>query len=189
MLKSGVEAGRGLAELVVALALATTVAGIAIPRIWGLAREYQLRGASVHVRNLIRQVRAQAAAKCRYMGIVFDEVGGEIELSVHIDGNGNGIRRADVRSGVDERLMGPWRLSTVFPGVRYGSPPNGTAPPFPGLRIGRSRILSISPIGSTTSGTLFLSNEYGMVHAVIVLGATGRVRLVQYRGGRWEPYS
>jgi hypothetical protein len=121
------------------------------------------------------------------MGIVFDEVGGEPELAIHMDGNGNGIRRADVRSGVDNRIRGPWRLSSVFPGVRYGSPPSGAPAPFPGLRIGRSRILSFSPIGTSTSGTLFFSNEHGLIHAVIVLGATGRVRTARYRNGRWEP--
>jgi prepilin-type N-terminal cleavage/methylation domain-containing protein len=179
--------GHGLLEIIVALTILTIVAGIALPRGWDLVKEYRLRGASYYFRGLIREVRAQAAAKSRYMGIVFDEVDGEPELSLHVDGNDNGIRRADVRSGVDPRIRGPWRLSDQFPGVRYGSPLSGDEPMFPPLRIGRGRILSFSPIGTSTSGTLFLSNEQGFQYAVIILGSSGRVRLARYRGGQWEP--
>ena len=179
--------GQGLLEIVVAMTILAVVAGMALPRGWGLVREYRLRGAAYYFRGLIREVRTQAAAKSRYTGIVFDEVDGEPELSLHIDGNDNGIRRADVRSGVDPRIRGPWRLSDQFPGVHYGSPSSNGVPSFPPLRIGRGRILSFSPIGTSTSGTLFLSNEQGFLYAVIVLGTSGRVRLARYRRGQWEP--
>lgn len=183
------ELGRSLLELVVMCSILGTLAGIAIPRSWGWVREYRLRAACVYMRSLIRQVRAQAAANNCYMGIVFEDVDGQPELAIYLDGNSNGIRRADVRSGVDKKIRGPWLLSSVFPGVRYGAPPQGTSPPFPKLRIGRSRILSFSPIGTSTSGTLFLSNEHSTVAAVILYGGTGRVRTARYRGGRWEPLS
>lgn len=184
-----VEAGHSLFEMLVMMALLGIIAGIGIPRCWESVQEYRLRGASLYMRGLLRQVRARAAANNCYMGIVFDEEEGQPTLSVHADGNHNGVRRSEIRSGVDKRIRGPWRLSEVFPGVRYGSPPHGAQPPFPGLRIGRSKIVSFSPIGQSTTGTLFLSNEHGSVHAVILLGATGRVRLARYRGGRWEPVS
>lgn len=183
------DAGRSLLELMMMMVVMVTLAAISIPRGWDLVQEYRLRGASLYMRGLFRQVRSQAAAKNRYMGIVFMEVEGEPELALHIDGNGNGIRRTEIRSGIDARIRGPWRLSDLFPGVRYGSPPSGAGPLFPGLRIGRSKILSFSPIGQSTSGTLFLSNELGSIHAVVILGATGRVRVAKYREGRWEPLS
>jgi Tfp pilus assembly protein FimT len=179
--------GHSLLELLLVILILGTLAGIAVPKTQDFVQGYRLRGASLYMRSLIRQVRSQAAAKNRYQGIVFDEVDGQMELSIHLDGNNNGIRRADIRSGTDQRIRGPWLLSSVFPGVRYGTPPVGAGPAFPGLRFGRSRILSFSPIGKSTSGTLFLSNEHGQIHAVVVLGATGRVRTARYRGGRWEP--
>ena len=181
--------GRSLLELLVMISIWGTLAGIAIPSTWGFFREYRLRGACLYMRSLIRQVRSQAAAKNRYVGIVFDDVDGELELAIHVDGNSNGIRRADIRSGIDQKIRGPWLLSSVFPGIRYGSPPRGAGPPFPGLRIGRSRVISFSPIGTSTSGTLFLSNEYGQIVAIVVFGITGRVRTARYQGGRWEPLS
>jgi prepilin-type N-terminal cleavage/methylation domain-containing protein len=185
-MRSG-KTGYGLVEMMVAMTILTIVAAFALPRGWDLVKEYRLRGAAYYFRGLVREVRAQAAAKSLYTGIVFDEVDGEPELSIHIDGNHNGIRRADVQSGIDPRIRGPWRLGDQFPGVHYGSPPSGGGPSFPPLRIGRGRILSFSPIGTSTSGTLFLSNDQGFQYAVIILGASGRVRLARYRGGQWEP--
>lgn len=150
-------------------------------------QEYRLRGAIYHLRGLVREVRAMAAARSLYAGIVFDEVDGDPVLSIHLDGNGNGIRRTDVQSGADPLVRRPLRLSAVFPGVRYGAPPRGAElPPLAGLRIGRSHILSFSPTGSSTTGTIFLSNEHGTVYGVIVLGSTGRSRVGRYRGNRWE---
>ena len=183
------EAGRSLVEVLMMLVVMTILAGTAIPRGWAFVQEYQLRGASLYMRGLIRQVRSLAVSKNTYVAIVFDEVDGGPELAIHIDGNGNGIRRADIRSGIDKKHRGPLKLGDLFHGIRYGSPANAAVPEFPPLRIGRSQILSFSPIGQSTSGTLFLSNEYGTIHAVVVLGATGRVRVARYWNGRWEPVS
>lgn len=180
------ETGQSLLELLVILILLGTIAGIGLPRFWRIAQDYRLRGAAFYLRGLIRQVRAQAASQSRYVGIVFDDVDGTPCFSIHGDGNANGIRRADIEAGVDLRIRGPWRLSDQFPGVRYGSPPQGSEPALAGLRIGRSDILSFSPLGTSTSGTVFLSNEHGFVYGVIVLGATGRVRVRRFREGRWE---
>ncbi len=184
------EAAYSLVELMVVVLLMTIVAGISLPKGWDLAKEYRLRGAAHYFRGLFRQVRSEAAVKGRYTAIVFDEIEGEPVLSLYIDGNYNGVRRADIRSGVDRRIRDYWRLSDYFSGVRYGSPPGdggtGEQPSFPPLRFGRGRILSFSPIGTSTSGTLFLSNGQGFIYAVIVLGGSGRVRLARYRAGRWE---
>jgi Tfp pilus assembly protein FimT len=172
--------------MVVLLVFIVLLAG-ALPRIAATVHEHRLRGAAVHLRGLLRQTRARAVAEARYVGVVFEEVDGDPVFLIYGDGNGNGIRRRDIRSGAEERLREPYRLSETYPGVRYGSLPRGAATPFlPGLRIGRSKIVSFSPLGSSTTGTLFLSNQYGLVYAVVVFGSTGRVRIARYRGGRWE---
>jgi Tfp pilus assembly protein FimT len=179
--------GQGLVDLLVAITVAVIVAATALPVTTAYVHEARLRGAAFHVRGLFRQARARAAAEARYVGIVFDEVEGDPVFSVYGDSNSNGIRRADIDRGVEEKLREPYRLTETFPGVRYGSLPAGAAEPFfPGLKFGRSQIVSFSPLGSSTSGTLYLSNEYGLVYAVVVLGSTGRVRVARYRGGKWQ---
>lgn len=154
-----------------------------------MVHEYRLRSACRYMKGLIRQVRSQAASNNCYMGIVFDDAGGKPEISIYGDGNSNGIRRKDINDGIDKRVRGPFLLDAQFPGVRFGSPPGNGHSVLPGLRIGTSKILSFSPLGASTSGTIFFSNENGTVGAVILLGATGRVRTVRYYDGRWEPFS
>lgn len=179
--------GYGLVELLIVLVVATVLFATALPRVAATVHEHRLRGAALHLRGLFRQVRARAAAESRYIGIVFDEVDGDPEYSIYADGNGNGIRRADILAGIDVRIREPYRISETFPGVRYGTLPAGAEEPFfPGLRIGRSKIVSFSPIGASTSGTVFLSNQYRLLYCVVVLGSTGRVRVARYRGDGWE---
>lgn len=182
------EPGRGLLELLVAITLILITVAAAIPRAQSMVHESRLRGAAFYLRGLLRQVRVTAAAQARYVGVVFDEVDGDPLFSIHADGNSNGIRRVDVDGGVDPRLREPYRLSETFPGVKYGSLPRGANEPFfRGLQIGRGNIVSFSPLGSSTTGTLYLSNDYGLVYAVVILGSTGRVRVARYRGGKWQP--
>jgi len=181
------QSGRGLLELLVAVSLAMVMVAAAIPKAQSMVHESRLRGAAFYLRGLMRQVRARAAAQACYMGVVFDEVDGDPVFSIHADGNANGIRRVDVDSGADPMFREPYRLSETFPGVRYGSLPAGAKLPMRGLQIGRSHIVSFSPLGSSTTGTLFLSNDYGLVYAVVIFGSTGRVRVVRYRGGgKWQ---
>jgi Tfp pilus assembly protein FimT len=180
-------AGQSLIEVLVAITVAAIVLAAAIPVTTSYVHEARLRGAAFHVRGLFRQVRARAAAEARYVGIVFDEVEGDPVFSIYGDGNYNGIRRVDIDRGVEEKLREPYRLTETFPGVRYGSLPAGASEPFfPGLQFGKSHIVSFSPLGSSTSGTLYLSNQYGLVYAIVVLGSTGRVRVARYRDGHWQ---
>lgn len=179
--------GIGLLDLMVAVAIILILLAASLPRMSAYVRESRLRGAAFYLRGLFREARARAAHEARYVGVVFDEVDGDPVFSIYGDGNSNGIRRADIDRGIEERLREPYRVTLTFPGVRYGSLPAGADEPFfPGLRFGRSKIVSFSPLGSSTSGTLFLSNEYGMVYAVVVLGSTGRVRVARYRKGKWQ---
>lgn len=185
----GSAAGVTLVELLIVIFVMAVLAAASIPSMTSYLHERRLRGAAVYVRSLMRQARARAASENRYVGIVFDEVEGEPVMSVYGDGNGNGIRRADIRVGIEERLGEPYRLTDSFPGVHYGNEPDAAspnAPVFPGLRIGKSKIVSFSPIGSCTPGTLFLSNDYDLVYAVVLFGTTGRVRLARHLGGRWH---
>jgi hypothetical protein len=55
-----------------------------------------------------------------------------------------------------------------------------------GIRVGSSRILTLGPDGTATSGTLYLHGRRGQ-YAVRVLGATGRTRVLRFDTGtgRW----
>ena len=96
--------GHSLAELMLVLVVFTTLAAAALPRIAATVHEHRLRGEAFHLRGLLRQTRSRAAAEARYVAVVFEEVDGDPVFLVYGDGNGNGIRRRDIRSGAEERL-------------------------------------------------------------------------------------
>jgi hypothetical protein len=50
------------------------------------------------------------------------------------------------------------------------------------VRIGAARILTMSPDGTATSGTLYVQGRRAQ-YAVRVLGATGRTRVFKYDTG------
>ena len=178
--------GMSLIELLVVLSIVAIVIGVAIPRTAAILHDAGVRGAAYYYRGLIRQVRRRAITERRYIGIVFTEKDGDVSFELFADGNGNGIRTQEMRRGIDTPYQPNWHYRNRFIGVRYGGAAT-LAGRFPPLRFGRGSILSFSPTGTATSGTLFLSNDQGNLYAAIVAGVTGRVRLVRYRAGKWEP--
>ncbi len=55
-----------------------------------------------------------------------------------------------------------------------------------GVRIGSSRILTLGPDGTATSGTLYVRGRRGQF-AVRILGVTGRTRVLRFHPatGQW----
>jgi hypothetical protein len=75
-----------------------------------------------------------------------------------------------------------WHFNGVTFGIRAGVPDADGRPAdtTDGVRVGPSRLLSMNPIGSSSSGTLYVHGRGRAQYAVRVLGATGRVRVVRY---------
>jgi hypothetical protein len=83
--------------------------------------------------------------------------------------------------------------------VRLGFPSDGpfTSPPpardpieqlEDPVKFGRSNIVSFSPLGRSSSGTLYLDDGAGGLWAVVVFGPTVRVRIWRWDGAmrRWR---
>jgi hypothetical protein len=114
------------------------------------------------------------------------------------DGNGNGLRTTEVRTGTDRAREARRRLGADVNGVEFGIPPGGPfpeAPPGTGtlvsgddpVRFGRSDLVSFSPDGSASSGTLYVTDGRDGLCAVVLFGPTARVRVWRFdrRNGRW----
>ena len=57
-------------------------------------------------------------------------------------------------------------------------------PPDPNpVRFGSSDMVSCSPLGTCTSGSLFLRSAKGVQYAVRMAGVTGRLRILVYDTG------
>src|SRR4029077_20855903 len=108
-------------------------------------------------------------------------------MRVYADANRNGLRTAEIRSGVDPPLGPADRLDELFPGVTLGFVAgarliDGTAvaPGDDPVRLGTTNTVVFSPLGTATSGTVYLRGRGEWQYAVVVLGATGRSRVLQY---------
>jgi hypothetical protein len=143
----------------------------------------------------MRLLRMEAVSRSTYMAMRFESDDTGVQYAVYQDGNGNGVRTRDMRLGIDLRMTEFERLSERFPGVSFrlgaGTPDAGgrRGPGTDPIRMGRSDIVSFSPAGTATSGTLYVMGRSGSQYAVRLLGPTGRVRVLAFRAetGKWLP--
>jgi Tfp pilus assembly protein FimT len=169
-------------------AVVTIVSATAIPHVLaGLDRSRALAAA----RYLAQQcgiARFHAAGQGRYVAVRFTRAGNDYVAQMFVDGNRNGVRTADIAAGIDVPLRPGVTLSADFSGTRIALDPAlglGVDP----IGLGGSTLLSFSPVGTATGGTVYVLGRDGTQLAVRVLGATGRTRVLRYqRASRtWAP--
>jgi hypothetical protein len=180
--------GLTFVELLFALAVATTLTAISIPLTADAIDELRTGTAARYVAGRIVALRLDAVRGSAPVGLRFEPSGDDYQFGPFCDGNGNGVRSADIRLGIDAPVGPSERLRDKFPGVRFALLPGvpdadgqgGTG--SEGVRIGTARILTMSADGTATSGTLYIRGRRGQ-YAVRVLGVTGRTRVLQYHPG------
>jgi type II secretory pathway pseudopilin PulG len=185
--------GYSLVEMVVVVAILMTLAAVAAPTLRAYSVESQLLGVGRVFRSTFLKARSTAARRNTYTAIRFERRPEGIFYSVYVDGNSNGVLASEIATGIDSRIEGPFLLTSGAPDVRVAIAPGTPAiPPDSGvldtgdpIRFGSSDTLSFSPLGTATPGTFYLSGV-GAQGAVRVTPATGRVRLMVCRGGRWR---
>ncbi len=144
----------------------------------------------------MRAARSRAVARLRSAGLLFERgPGGAWMVSLVDDGDGDGLRSDDIRRGIDPISLGPELIETrwgVAPGFAASLQRLRSPPPdeqwLPDLsdpvRFGARDLLSCSPRGTATPGTLYLSDGRRRQMAVVVAGASARVRVWEYDLGR-----
>lgn len=186
--------GATLLETVLAGCIFFVVVGIAVPLLTVARHEQRLQAAASYLRARVMLARAEAARNGAAIGLRFAARDRGIDLRSYLDGNGNGVRTADIRSGLDQPLDTEVRIGDLFGGVRFALSPAvpalaATSPAGAGadpVRLGASDILTVTPLGTATSGTLYLRNQEGHQAAVRVLGATARVRIHRFDFQTWQ---
>jgi prepilin-type N-terminal cleavage/methylation domain-containing protein len=185
--------GYSLIELLIVLMAATTFVSVALPLTRTSTDAMRARHAAGFIASRFRLARHQAVAKTATVGVVFDEVNGRWQMRVCTDGNGNGLRRAEIAGGTDWCHEGPHDLETLFPGMRIAVDaalrgPAGEPPSADPVRFGASNIASFSASGSCTAGSLLLRSSQNVQYAVRVAGVTGRTRILRYSpaAGTWD---
>jgi Type II transport protein GspH len=190
------ERGAALLDVIFTVGLVAVLSGIAIPT-WHATREQRAaRAGARFVAQRLQYVRLEALKRnvCVALRIDPDDLD---RLGVFADGDGDGVLESDVARGIDVPLEPEFRLSnytavTLRLARDVPEPETGEflAAGSDPLRIGRSALVSFSPLGTATSGTLYLAATTGPQMAVRILGATGRTRVLQFdpASRQWRDY-
>jgi len=119
-----------------------------------------------------------------HVALRFEEHPSGITFRMFVDGNRNGVLTTDILAGIDVPLEAHVRLDELYPGTSIAV--SEAAGPDP-LRLGVSNLLSCTPLGTCTSGSVFVRGRDGSQFAIRVLGVTGRARvqLFNARNGTW----
>jgi hypothetical protein len=188
--------GYSLVETIFVAGLGATITAMAVPQLWTGLDDYRTSGAARYMATRLQRTRMEAIARSAAVGMQFVRSGGGYAYAEFVDGNRNGVLTREIDSGVDRPLRPPERLPEQFTGVDFGTLPNvppidagGTAPGADPIRLGRADIATFTPLGTATTGTLYVVGRYGAQYAVRIFGETGKTRLLKFdrRTARWRP--
>ena len=184
-----------LLDVVFTCGLTGLIAAVAVPSMHASREHDQARLAARHLATRLQHARLDALRRNRAVAIRFDptEVG---RYGVYADGDGDGVLQRDIEAGIDVAIAPEVHLAEQFDRVSFriavtvpsadggGTFVAGDDP----IRIGATNVLAFSPIGSATSGTLYLASQSGVQLAVRVFGATGRTRVLWFdaAAGAWR---
>src|SRR5687768_12354079 len=183
-LSGGTAPGYTLIELMFVLGLVALLSAIAVPQMLGTIDRSRGSAAARFLAARLTLARTQATTWGRAVALRFEEEAHGIRFSVYQDGNRNGVQTADIQRDIDRQIEPAIRLSEHFPGVAIGLTPDTRA--RDPVVLGRTNLLSFSPRGTATSGTIYVRGRDGTQWAVRVLGATGRTRVLRYVPGTDE---
>jgi hypothetical protein len=158
------------------VAITGLLSAISIPVFSGMLTRVRLRSACGVIAAQLKDASRRAVTTNRSTGLQFIELAdGTWSSRLYEDGDGDGIRTADIRAGVDVPL-GPERpilhsLDSATIGIAPGvvDPDNGRPlPPFSSpVAFGTPRICAFSPTAHATPGTIYVTigGETGMVRS------------------------
>ena len=190
------DAGVSLFELLLALTVIAWMLVIATPGVMRLRQEVSLRSAVHEASVAFYLARSYAISKNRNVGLKFRKNGDRYEWALYADGNGNGVRTAEIASGVDHYLgvSYPWTRNDVLPGIMTGirvpDPSGGYLDRIDDpIRFNSSDICSFSAMGECTPGSVYLWDAHDGMAVLRVFGGTAKLRSLYYRRGErgWTP--
>jgi prepilin-type N-terminal cleavage/methylation domain-containing protein len=182
----GLTPGFTILELLFVLAIAGTLTTIAVSQSLRALDDFRARSAARYLAQRLGDARLGAIKRSFVHGLRFETGSPDYRITSVVDGNANGLRTADIQSGIDRTLTPPELLAWHFQGVAFGildgvpdadgQPANGTD----GVRVGASKLLAMNADGTSSSGTLYVHGRTRAQYAVRVLGVTGRVRILRF---------
>jgi type II secretory pathway pseudopilin PulG len=180
-----------LIETLLVTALGGMMLVAAVPALSALREQGRTAAGARVLAMELHRMRWESVARRRAAGLRFTLGPAGWEWDLVEDGNGNGLRTAEIASGVDVEISGPHRLDPRVEGVRLGFPPGGPFPQIPPgrgtivgiddpVQFGRSDLIAFSPLGRSSSGTLYVTDGGRGLYAIVLFGPSARVRVWRY---------
>ncbi len=189
--------GAALIDIIVSVSFCLVMMAIAVPVVGGTLERERARVGTRYLAGHLLRARLESLKQARSVAVRLEVVGDRTRLQLFADGNGNGVLQRDIDRGIDPPLTPPeWlddqsremslRVNQTIRDVA------GTTTLVAGddpLRIGNTALLSFSPLGSATHGTLYVAARRGPQMAIRIFGATGRVRVLMFetQTRQWQP--
>jgi len=179
--------GFSLIELIFTSALMLIVAGSAVPLTLGSVDRSRAAAAASYLAGRLMQARVEAVKRSAYVAVQFIRKPDGFWFRTYLDGNGTGVLAADIARGVDLPISLDEHFEQHFPGITFGICPRVTAisrsdsfDPADPIQIGASTLMSFSPNGSSSGGTLYVRGSGMVQFAIRVLGTTARARTLRF---------
>ncbi|MFQ5719826.1 MAG: Tfp pilus assembly protein FimT/FimU, partial [Acidobacteriota bacterium] len=182
------EGGWTLLELLAGLTILAALVALSLPALATTVARFRLESVTRRLVADMQAARWRALGGGRAAGLKLNSgSAGGFDWTLVSDGDGDGLRTADVSAGIDPAVSRTRYLDAEARGVHLGFFPQAALrrlPPLTGwyppgsdpLRFGSSDLLSFSPSGGATPGSLYLTDGSRMT-AIVVNGVTGRVRM------------
>lgn len=179
--------GAALIDVICTCAVLMILAAIAIPSVQASRERDATRLAARHLANQLQGLRVEALRRNRAVAMRLDplDLG---QYAAYLDGDGDGVLQQDIDRGIDPPVGVPGHLAHLFHSVALRVAATVPMPDGAGvigvdsdpIRIGNTNLVSFSPIGSSTSGTIYLAGRDGTQLCVRLLGTTGRLRVLWF---------
>ncbi len=189
---SNAQRGFQLIELIVVLAVMTSLLTMVTPPLLRMQGDLRVHLAAQELVGVLRVARAYAIRHGANVAVKFRTDGktGAVTFTVYRDGDGDGVLNRDIQSGADPQVAPPGRLTYLGKGVGFGFPP-GLTPRDPSsgrpldrledpIRFNGSDLASFGPLGTSTPGSLYLTDGVQRLAAVRVSNRVGKVRVTAY---------
>ena len=155
--------GYTVLELLFAIGLVATLSAIAVLPLAASVEDIRTAGAVRYLTTMMQRTRMEAVQRAANIGMQFVQTPSGYVFAGYADGNANGVRTAEIKSGVDPLVHRAETLPSQFPGVDFGVLPNlpaidsgSAAPGSDPIKLGTSNILSFTAIGSSTTGSVYV---------------------------------
>ena len=183
-------------ELIFVLALSATVTAAGLPLVTTAVDEYKALGAARYLSMRLGRARLEAVKRHANTAMRFTQAGETYWYAVYADGNGDGVKKDDIGAGIDRQLLPAETLPAHFGNVDFGVLPDLPAvdpsSPAPGndpIKLGVANMVSFTPLGTATPGSLYIRSRRGAQYVLRVYGETAKTRILKFNRltFEWNP--